>query len=143
MAPRNGKHLADQILYCVHFLSTKHVQFMQKTALWLREPVAVNFATGSSAKPPGFLNMRPITKIMLVMRLTFILLFTSFMAVHATGVSQTITFSGKSVPLPKVFSVIKKQTGFVVFGNSSIIKEASRFPWTAVICHWRSSWTSC
>ncbi|SEW01965.1 SusC/RagA family TonB-linked outer membrane protein [Chitinophaga arvensicola] len=98
---------------------------MQKTALWLREPVAVNFATGSSAKPPGFLNMRPIAKIMLVMRLTFILLFTSFMAVSATGVSQTITFSGKSVPLPKVFSVIKTQTGFVVFGNSSLLKEAA------------------
>lgn len=96
---------------------------MQKTALWSGKPIAL-FAIGSFAKPPGFLNMRPIAKILLVMRLTFILLFTSFMALHATGVSQTVTFSGKSVPLPKVFSVIKKQTGYVVFGNSSLLKDA-------------------
>ncbi|WP_199417106.1 SusC/RagA family TonB-linked outer membrane protein [Chitinophaga silvatica] len=58
------------------------------------------------------------------MRLTFILLLTFIMGVHATGNSQTIIFVGKDVPLPKVFSEIKRQTGFVVFGNSSFLKSA-------------------
>ena len=45
---------------------------------------------------------------------------------HASaGVSsQNITFSGKNVPLEKVFSAITKQSGYLVFCDYSLIKDA-------------------
>ncbi len=99
---------------------------MQKTAIWPRIPVALPLVSGLDSLPSGSHSplMRSIAKILLVMRITSILLLASFMAVHANGVGQTITFSGKSVPLPKVFSAIKKQTGYVVFGNYNLLKAA-------------------
>ncbi|HWK06600.1 MAG TPA: SusC/RagA family TonB-linked outer membrane protein [Puia sp.] len=58
------------------------------------------------------------------MKLTAILLTAAFFQLHASGVSQTITFSGKAVPLEKVFVAIEKQTGFVVFFNYELIDHA-------------------
>jgi TonB-linked SusC/RagA family outer membrane protein len=40
--------------------------------------------------------------------------------------SQNITFSGKNVSLEKVFSVIYKQSGYMVFCDYSLIKEAKK-----------------
>jgi len=62
--------------------------------------------------------------ILLVMKLTTILILAAFLQVSAHGYSQTISFSGKNVPLKKVFSVIKKQTGFVVFYDQSLIENS-------------------
>lgn len=67
---------------------------------------------------------RGITKISLAMRLTALLLTIAFLNVQATGLSQTVTFSGKDVPLKKIFAVIKQQTGYVIFGNSDMLNEA-------------------
>ncbi|MCO5237946.1 MAG: TonB-dependent receptor [Chitinophagaceae bacterium] len=60
-----------------------------------------------------------LTKILLVMKLTILLLTAAFLNVYASGVSQTVTLSGKNVELKKVFTAIKKQTGYVVFYNRS------------------------
>ncbi|RAI98646.1 TonB-linked SusC/RagA family outer membrane protein [Chitinophaga skermanii] len=57
------------------------------------------------------------------MRLTTFLLLVC-LHVTANSVAQQITYSGKQVPLEKVFSVIEKQTGNVVFINKQLLKEA-------------------
>ncbi|HEY6900556.1 MAG TPA: SusC/RagA family TonB-linked outer membrane protein, partial [Puia sp.] len=55
------------------------------------------------------------------MRLTIFLLTAAFLNVSATGVSQTISFSGTNVSLKKVFSEVKKQTGYVFTYTDNIL----------------------
>ncbi len=55
------------------------------------------------------------------MKLTLFLLTVAFLNVSATGFSQNITFSGKNVPLEKVFTEIKKQTGYRIIYNNAIL----------------------
>lgn len=59
--------------------------------------------------------MDGLTKTLLVMRLTAILLLAGVLQVSARTNAQTVTYSGRSVPLTEVFSVIKKQTGYLFF----------------------------
>lgn len=73
---------------------------------------------------PAWRRHRYITKMMLVMKLTVLLLTVAFLNVSATGLSQNITFSGQKVPLKDVLSAIKKQTGFVAFYPEADIKSA-------------------
>src|SRR5436190_20401708 len=60
------------------------------------------------------------------MKLTCVLLTVFLLNVHAIGVSQTITWSGKNESIEKVFSVIKKQTGYFFFYNYNLLKDARR-----------------
>ena len=60
-------------------------------------------------------------KMLMKIKLTAVLLSTLFLHVYATGLSQSITFSGENVPLTKVFQVIKKQTGYLVFANREVL----------------------
>jgi TonB-linked SusC/RagA family outer membrane protein len=64
-----------------------------------------------------------ITKTLLVVKLTFILLTVAALHVSAKGTSQTITFSGKEVSLEKVFKVIRQQTDYVVFFDYSALES--------------------
>lgn len=64
---------------------------------------------------------RSITKILLVMKLTAILLTVTFLQVYASGSAQSVTLSGKDISLKQVFSAIKKQTGYVVFYNQNML----------------------
>lgn len=64
-------------------------------------------------------------KTLLVMKLTIVFLTAAFLNVYAGGHSQTITLSGKNVELKKVFTAIKKQTGYVVFYNRSDLNGTS------------------
>ena len=41
-----------------------------------------------------------------------------------SGNAQTVNFSGKDVPLKKIFSTIKKQTGTLFFYDDALMKEA-------------------
>lgn len=68
---------------------------------------------------------RYLTKTLLVMKLTLILLLAALLNARASAVSQTITFSGKNVELKKIFTAIKKQTGHVVFYNASDLNAAT------------------
>ncbi len=77
------------------------MQFMQKTAN--RSRVRFPF--------------RLLSKTLLIMRLTSCLLLGFCLHVSAKTSSQNISFSERNAPLKKVFSAIKKQTGFVVFSN--------------------------
>jgi TonB-linked SusC/RagA family outer membrane protein len=60
----------------------------------------------------------------LAMKLTIILMMAAFLQLSATGVSQTVNFSGRDVSLKKVFSVIKDQTGNVFFYDAALLREA-------------------
>ena len=55
------------------------------------------------------------TKTLLVMKFTIFLLLTAILQVSARSTAQTVTYSGKAVPLTTVFSEIKKQTGYLFF----------------------------
>src|SRR5712664_2486983 len=70
---------------------------------------------------PAWLRHRCITKTVLVMKLTSIFILAACLQVSARGFSQTVTFSGKNVPLEKVFSIIKEQTGYVVFFDYTVL----------------------
>ena len=63
-------------------------------------------------------------QIMKVMKLTFILITVAMVHVSARGVSQTVTFSGKDISLEKIFTEIKKQTGYVFFYDASLLRES-------------------
>lgn len=64
------------------------------------------------------------TKSVLVMKLTTILLLITILQVGAKGVAQKVTWSGVSVPLQKVFSVLKQQTGYVFFYDKKDLNAA-------------------
>ncbi|WP_164714124.1 SusC/RagA family TonB-linked outer membrane protein [Chitinophaga rhizosphaerae] len=90
-------------------------------------PVARRLLTSimSAVLPRAVAGRRAHSKVfVLAMRLTFILLTAAFLNLHAEAVSQTVTLSGKNIPLGQVFSAVKKQTGFVVFGNSTLFSNA-------------------
>ncbi|HEY8387843.1 MAG TPA: SusC/RagA family TonB-linked outer membrane protein [Parasegetibacter sp.] len=58
------------------------------------------------------------------MNLTIILLTAATLSVHAVGLSQTVTFSGKNIKLKEMFSAIEQQTGYVVFYNQNDLANA-------------------
>ena len=66
------------------------------------------------------------TKTLLVMKLTVFFLTAFFVQATASSYSQQITFSGKDVSLETIFSVVEKQTGYVVFYNYSAIKDSRK-----------------
>ncbi|WP_245999731.1 SusC/RagA family TonB-linked outer membrane protein [Paraflavitalea soli] len=57
------------------------------------------------------------------MRLTVFLLTTVLVHAHATGLSQSVTISGKELTLKQVFAAIEKQTGYVVFSKKGTLLE--------------------
>jgi TonB-linked SusC/RagA family outer membrane protein len=83
---------------------------MQKTAMG-----------GWNARGSAF----PLSAQMLrIMRMLSFFLFAAFLSVHAESPAQSITMSAKNIPLKQVFTVIKKQTGFVVLYNEQLISAA-------------------
>jgi TonB-linked SusC/RagA family outer membrane protein len=64
------------------------------------------------------------TKILLVMKLTTLLLTIAFMGASAKGISQSVTFSGQHIPLEKTFETVRSQTGYHVFCDRRLLKEA-------------------
>ncbi len=63
-----------------------------------------------------------LTKTALIMKMTFMLLTVAFLQASAGSLAQSITYSGKNVSLEKIFPVIKKQTGYVVFCNAHALR---------------------
>ena len=73
---------------------------------------------------PAWLRRRNITKTLLVMKLTSILLLAACLQVSARAHSQTVNFSGKNVSLEKVFASVEQQTGYVFFFDATILQGA-------------------
>lgn len=72
--------------------------------------------------PPG----PGLTKMLRVVKFTAIILLTTCLHISAKTVSQTVTLSEKNAPLEKVFSEIKKQTGYVFFYSYDALQEAKK-----------------
>lgn len=66
----------------------------------------------------------PATPSLIVrtMKLTLLFIFAAFM-VQASGNAQSVTLSGKDLSFQKIFSEIKKQTGYLAFGNTELIES--------------------
>ena len=79
--------------------------------------VLCNLALHAHRPKRGFL-----TKTLLVMKLTTILLLATALHVTAKGTAQTVTYSGRTVPLQKVFSAIEQQTNYVFFYDKKDLK---------------------
>lgn len=92
---------------------------MQKTAFFCREPQRHGFREVSKTTVGSRLGRQ----IYLAMKLTALLLTVAILHVSARGFSQTISYSGKEVSLKTVFSVIKKQTGFTVFYDQTLLEK--------------------
>jgi TonB-dependent starch-binding outer membrane protein SusC len=60
----------------------------------------------------------------LTMKILIILMFAGFLQVSAKGYSQTVSISGKDIPLKKVFDAVKNQAGYVFFYDAQLIREA-------------------
>lgn len=63
-------------------------------------------------------------KTILAMRLTVLLLFAGCMHVAASGVAQKVSINRENVSLKKVFSDIRKQTGYMFFYNTRLLENA-------------------
>jgi len=63
-----------------------------------------------------------LTKTLRVMKLTAVILLAFGIQVFAKGNAQTVSFSGRNISLEKVFSVIERQTNFVVFYEDALLK---------------------
>lgn len=78
----------------------------------------------------GFHQKRKLSfmsrQILLIMKLTAIFLTVISLGVSARSFSQTVTYSGKDVPIRKVFTAIEKQTGFVFFYNDADLSKAGK-----------------
>lgn len=56
------------------------------------------------------------------MKLTSILLFITYLQVHANGF-QNVPISGKNLTLEQVFNIVKDQTGYDVLYNPDLLKK--------------------
>jgi len=75
---------------------------------------------------PPILKKRGLTKTLLIMKFTAILLTVTCLQLGATGLAQNITLSERNVPLQKVFKSIEGQTGYVFFFNYAWLRHARR-----------------
>jgi TonB-linked SusC/RagA family outer membrane protein len=95
---------------------------MQLKAICNRRTILSKPARHSRFRLPDGLRSR--IKTLLIMKLTTIFLLLACLRISANGISQTVSLSGKNMPLVDIFSVIEKQTGYVVFYNYSALKKA-------------------
>lgn len=58
------------------------------------------------------------------MKLTIVLLTVALIQVQAAVKAQTVTLSGKNLPVKKLFQLIKQQTGYVTFYNQEMLADA-------------------
>ncbi len=65
-------------------------------------------------------------RLLMQVKLTVIFIAVCCLQVSANGFSQNVTLSGTNLPLKKVFSEIKRQTGYAVFCNYKILETAQR-----------------
>ena len=82
---------------------------MQKTAYCIR---------------PAWRRRRIFTQIVRIVKLSFVLLTAAFLHVQATGLSQSVTLSGKNLDMKQVFAAIRQQTGYVVFYRKGLLADS-------------------
>lgn len=63
-------------------------------------------------------------RMLMQINLLFAFMTLALLNVSAKGLSQQLNFTGKNVPLTKVFSAIKKQTDYVIFYDNNLLKNS-------------------
>ena len=58
-----------------------------------------------------------------VMKIIMLLLIVGFTTVSAASYSQQITLKGKNIPFSSVIDVIRKQSGYTVFGTKKLLES--------------------
>lgn len=71
-----------------------------------------------------YFNRLVLTKTLLIMKFTAILLLIACLQLSAKGVGQGITLSEENASLSKIFRSIKKQTGYTFFFDEAWIRQA-------------------
>ncbi len=69
--------------------------------------------------------MPTFSQMLRIMRMTAFMLLVSFLSVSANTYSQEVNISGTNLPLKQVFSLLYKQTGYVVFTNERLLDRAA------------------
>lgn len=67
----------------------------------------------------------------LAMKLTIFFITIAVFSANAKGLAQNITITGKDLSLKRVFSVIEKQTGYVIFNNKRDLDDTKTVSITA------------
>lgn len=65
--------------------------------------------------------MPALSQMLRIMRMTAFILLVFFLSASASTYSQEVNISGTNLPLKKVFSLVYKQTGYVVFTNERLL----------------------
>lgn len=94
----------------------------------MQNVVSFSFREESVMDRTLFPDKRRLKPILLGMKLTAVFFLAAFLNVSATGFSQNVSYSGKNVPIEKVFVECKKQTGYSFLYPSSLLDLA--FPVT-------------
>jgi TonB-linked SusC/RagA family outer membrane protein len=76
-------------------------------------------------------DKRKINQIVNAMKLTAVLLTVGLVNVYAASSAQSITLSGKNIPLKKVFDAIEQQTSYVVFSKKNDLQNTTAITITA------------
>lgn len=71
---------------------------------------------------PG--RSRSSTKIIRVMKLTFLLLTVAFVHVYAASTAQNVSINARNLSLEQIFSEVKKQTGYGLFSKKELLAYA-------------------
>lgn len=71
--------------------------------------------------PPGAWPI--LTKTLLIMKLTVVLLLATCLQIHARGYAQKITLNKQNVPLQQVFKAIREQTSYHFFYKDELLKN--------------------
>lgn len=72
----------------------------------------------------GFKKGILLTKLLLIMRITAILIIGASLHVSATSYSQNVTMSARHITLEKAFRIIEKQTDFSFLWNESLLDRS-------------------
>lgn len=100
---------------CAVPVDSVHCQLQRSGTLPARKPT---FAASDHAG---------LQKLVLAMKLTIVLLFVAIFMARAEGTAQSVTLSGKDISLQEVFNAVKKQTGYVVFGNEELFSTKKTY----------------
>lgn len=69
---------------------------------------------------------RHLTKLLMVMKLSVLFFMIGCLQLSANGIAQTLSFTGKDVPIETVFKSIEKQSSYRFFYDNKLLKESRK-----------------
>lgn len=96
---------------------------MQKTANCSSNSCVRNLSVNRGIRFQHW-ELRLRNQTLRVMRLICFFLFAAFISVHGKTNAQQVTLSGKNLSLKKIFSVVKEQTGYILFSKKELLQQS-------------------